>query len=416
MMDTSMTTSGNNPTKPPPPQSSESNNTPAKTNEEKEDDDGIIPKSLKHLSPTHKIDLFHRRTGKILSGDNAIMMKDLSKFLRDSGSHEYEPMIPPSGTVDYNDGVGVDGRQVDNVNSASNNSNIMNIPQEQQEKVRKSVAEGLSVLVAGGPYRGLIGKVEACLPGGWYLVSELFDEDEFEFDLVIKSCHLELVKESSRGVVTPRSSSSQNNRRGGGGELSFEDFVTKQFVAPLHRMKLRTKALEEEEKHIKQQLRAVVDGNADYHHVNTEGAQGQLSPKPAYNAPIPDTPDPQSLGGSSEEDSTQNTVQKCLSEMVQKVESQSCEYYDLNFAYNASLTDHPGSINIDTKVKAMHKERNQKIQHSSGIHFYRLQKQLKRVQNQISFARKEQEDFLLGAKEAEKAFASLVGEYKEASM
>lgn len=67
-----------------------------------------------------------------------------------------------------------------------------------QCRVRTSAVEGSKVLVTGGEHKGLIGTIDSAIPGGWYLVSNLFD-NILDLDAVISSEHLELVPSSSQG-------------------------------------------------------------------------------------------------------------------------------------------------------------------------------------------------------------------------
>ena len=52
-----------------------------------------IPASLSHLPPDTEIEIFNRKTGKIMRGKDAILLKDLSKELMEHC--EYEPIVPP---------------------------------------------------------------------------------------------------------------------------------------------------------------------------------------------------------------------------------------------------------------------------------------------------------------------------------
>merc|ERR1711957_492608 len=90
---------------------------------------------------------------------------------------EYEPVISMSTRV---------GRSGSHVRI---NSNV--VP---QSRVRASRVEGRKVLVSGGEYRGLSGTIDSCIPGGWYVVSNLFKNDDLNF--VISSTHLELIPEN----------------------------------------------------------------------------------------------------------------------------------------------------------------------------------------------------------------------------
>lgn len=77
-------------------------------------------------------------------------------------------------------------------------SNVV-IPQTRPPtRVRASAVEGKHVMVTGGEFRGLSGTISSCIPGGWYLVSNLYDDDH-DLDVLIKSEKLELIDgESSK--------------------------------------------------------------------------------------------------------------------------------------------------------------------------------------------------------------------------
>ncbi|KAL3778272.1 hypothetical protein ACHAW5_010143 [Stephanodiscus triporus] len=122
-----------------------------------------IPASLHHLPADTKIEIFNRKTGKIMRGQDAILLKDLGKELMDHA--EYEPIVPPltSSKSSITSRIGRSAPNV-RVNSAV-------VP---QTRVRASDAEGRKVLVTGGEHRGLSGTVDSCIPGGWFIVSGLF--------------------------------------------------------------------------------------------------------------------------------------------------------------------------------------------------------------------------------------------------
>ena len=62
---------------------------PAHVNQENDD---IIPKDLRNLPPNFKVEIFNRMTGQVMSGADAIAMKDLPDMLREHA--EYEPIVP----------------------------------------------------------------------------------------------------------------------------------------------------------------------------------------------------------------------------------------------------------------------------------------------------------------------------------
>ena len=53
--------------------------------------------------------------------------------------------------------------------------------------------EGKHVLVTGGEYRGLSGVIDSTLPGGWYVVSNLFKHDRLSLEVIVSSNNLELM-------------------------------------------------------------------------------------------------------------------------------------------------------------------------------------------------------------------------------
>jgi hypothetical protein len=69
-----------------------------------------------------------------------------------------------------------------------------------QTRVRASAVEGKRVLVTGGEFRGLSGTISSCIPGGWYLISNLYDDDH-ELDVLINSKKLELINDVSSQML-----------------------------------------------------------------------------------------------------------------------------------------------------------------------------------------------------------------------
>mmetsp|Transcript_25617 Transcript_25617/g.51366 ORF Transcript_25617/g.51366 Transcript_25617/m.51366 type:complete len:768 (-) Transcript_25617:79-2382(-) len=83
-------------------------------------------------------------------------------------------------------------RRVGRTDSNVRVSNVV-IPQTRPHtRVRASAVEGKRVLVTGGEFRGLSGTISSCIPGGWYLVSNLYDDDH-ELDVLINSERLKLM-------------------------------------------------------------------------------------------------------------------------------------------------------------------------------------------------------------------------------
>jgi len=131
---------------------------------------------FKDLPMDTKIDIFNRKTGRIMSDSEAISLSALPKALLNHA--EYEPVVPANSAVSSQ--VGRSGHNIRVSNTV--------VP---QTRVRGSAVEGRQVLVTGGEYRGLNGKIEAAIPGGWYLVRDLFQRDKS--NVVISSENLHLV-------------------------------------------------------------------------------------------------------------------------------------------------------------------------------------------------------------------------------
>jgi hypothetical protein len=55
-------------------------------------DTNSLPKSLQHLDPDAKVDILNRKSGRVLSGGNAVAVKDLPNLLKNHAS--YEPIVP----------------------------------------------------------------------------------------------------------------------------------------------------------------------------------------------------------------------------------------------------------------------------------------------------------------------------------
>jgi hypothetical protein len=58
----------------------------------------LVPEGLRHLPPDFKIEIFNRRTGRIMRGDDAISLKDLPAALLEHA--EYEPIVPPTANTE----------------------------------------------------------------------------------------------------------------------------------------------------------------------------------------------------------------------------------------------------------------------------------------------------------------------------
>jgi hypothetical protein len=59
----------------------------------------ILPDSIRHLPADTKVEIFNRKTGRIMRGDDAILLSDLPAALMDHA--EYEPIIPAPNNSRY---------------------------------------------------------------------------------------------------------------------------------------------------------------------------------------------------------------------------------------------------------------------------------------------------------------------------
>jgi hypothetical protein len=111
-----------------------------------------MPPSLRHLDPCTRVDIFNRKTGKIMSGEHAIQVRDLPDALLLHA--EYEPIVPPP--VSRSDPTFVrEGRSARNVRVSNSVT-----PQSKLEACNLS-HKGRSVVVTKGSYRGYIGASNA---------------------------------------------------------------------------------------------------------------------------------------------------------------------------------------------------------------------------------------------------------------
>jgi hypothetical protein len=111
-----------------------------------------LPQSLRHLDPNTRVDIFNRKTGKIMSGAQAIHVKDLPEALLLHS--EYEPIVPPPAS--RNDSTFTrEGRSARNVRV----SNSV-LP---QSRLEVSHYRGRSAVVIKGSYRGYIGESNAAI-------------------------------------------------------------------------------------------------------------------------------------------------------------------------------------------------------------------------------------------------------------
>ena len=221
------------------------------------DDDATIlssvPKAIRHLPLESKVDIFDRKTGRVLSGRSAVLVRDLASVLRAHAS--YEPIVPPSAIEDAVAGAVAEAAKragaVRQGRTAPNITVSANI--EPQVRVRASAMEGREVIVTEGRLRGLVGKIEACLPGGWYVVSDLLSQTEQGVEHVVSSASLDLLESSQKSMAT-----ATNVPLDGDVTLpsakdlveSFKSTAEKLYSNPIRQMTLRLEEMEKEKESI----------------------------------------------------------------------------------------------------------------------------------------------------------------------
>ena len=66
-----------------------------------------------------------------------------------------------------------------------------------QIRVRASAVEGRRVKIINGPYRGLVGSIESCIPGNWYIISDLSQKNMFDLDYIVHARNLQILNETT---------------------------------------------------------------------------------------------------------------------------------------------------------------------------------------------------------------------------
>lgn len=206
----------------------------------------LANRALRALPPNTKIEIFDRKTGLVLSGDQAVPVSHLPLLLRNHA--HYEPIIPahllPKDVV-HKSRI---GRSASNIRV---NSNVT--PQSRKRRIN----EGRSVFVIGGQYQGYMGKISSFVSGGWYLVSGI--QCEPQLDVAISSSNLELLPEET----FPRNLIPQNEQKEKTNHLEkvhqsatiFQKIIFDELSIPLKSIKLKLKSLDQEKNTLKTQLK-----------------------------------------------------------------------------------------------------------------------------------------------------------------
>jgi len=163
--------------------------------------------SLRHLQPDLVIDIFNRKTGRIMRGENGVKVRELAPVLR---SHaEYEPIVPLPLVEPCSDEIR--RQHVWRMARSSNNTRVSVVVQP-QVRAHNSMLKGSDVMVMGGPSRGMIGKVVTCLSGNWCMISDLLDTDDRNPNIVVHASKL--------NVIPMKSGIEKNHRLGNSSQRS----------------------------------------------------------------------------------------------------------------------------------------------------------------------------------------------------
>ncbi len=104
---------------------------------------------LRSLSKDARVEIFNRKTGRIMRGDEAIPIKGLVRALQEHA--EYEPILPCPKRAKQQEHTYRESR-------TSPNSRVSSVVHPQMTMVRTSAIEDRHVLVTGGTQKGLIGE------------------------------------------------------------------------------------------------------------------------------------------------------------------------------------------------------------------------------------------------------------------
>lgn len=109
-----------------------------------------VPPSLRRFNPNTRVDIFNRKTGKIMSGEDAICIRDLPEALLLHA--EYEPIVPPD--------VQNSSRQQAMSQREGRSAPNVRVSRSVTAQARRTTSNyrGKKVRVTKGPYNGYIGE------------------------------------------------------------------------------------------------------------------------------------------------------------------------------------------------------------------------------------------------------------------
>jgi hypothetical protein len=107
----------------------------------------LLLSGVSHLPADTKIEIFNRKTGRIMRGDEAVLLKDLPAVLLDHA--EYEPIVPPRQTP-------LEPEADDN--AEANTATVT--PSPRNPKDERQILVGVTAVVKYGQFKGLSGKIK----------------------------------------------------------------------------------------------------------------------------------------------------------------------------------------------------------------------------------------------------------------
>lgn len=152
----------------------------------------ITANTLRKMASSEECDVFNRKTGIIMRGKNGIPLKTLPVALQNHV--EYEVILPHS-------------KVKPSIYHQSRTSAAARIFQNVEPQ--RKICVGKFALISDGPHKGLYGKVDSCLPGGWFVLSNVFRGEPLEMGLVVHSKHLKFL----RGRILDRSNTDESSAK-----------------------------------------------------------------------------------------------------------------------------------------------------------------------------------------------------------
>eukprot|EP00545_Synedropsis_sp_CCMP1620_P011394 CAMPEP_0119021342 /NCGR_PEP_ID=MMETSP1176-20130426/25796_1 /TAXON_ID=265551 /ORGANISM="Synedropsis recta cf, Strain CCMP1620" /LENGTH=621 /DNA_ID=CAMNT_0006975919 /DNA_START=52 /DNA_END=1914 /DNA_ORIENTATION=+ len=271
-----------------------------------------VPAALRHLDPTDLLEIFDRKTGKILMGDDRIAVQDISVELRKHP--EYEPIVPPKDDTDEDDAQAIATMMRRGRSGPNLYVNASVRPQPKRRWNRKEV------IVTSGSYQGREGRIQASLPGGWYLVEGILDDAT----LVISPDNLETKKaegQHQNGTHHVKKTGKVASTAVASLRTTFNEALGATIQAESTVSKTQIEALREDQHNLERQLEAVEEGaggefnphrrrlqkRLDYVRNCIEKAQKDCEIEEA-SAKLAEASVEFAFGNADEEDSVDNTV------------------------------------------------------------------------------------------------------------